>query len=76
MLLYRDAGLLILLVALQWLASLHLASRRRPLPGWLRAASRTLAVLRTPLLLPALPSLPVESAVGCAFYSARTSPAS
>ncbi|XP_034232517.1 uncharacterized protein LOC117640267 [Thrips palmi] len=57
-LLFRDAGLLILLVVLQWLVSLHLASRRRPLPGWLRSAYRALAVLRTPLLLPAVPASP------------------
>ncbi|XP_026291007.2 uncharacterized protein LOC113215587 [Frankliniella occidentalis] len=55
LLVYRDVGLLLLVVALQWLLSLRLASRTRPLSSWSQSVARGLSMLRTLLLLPVLP---------------------
>ncbi|XP_052133240.1 uncharacterized protein LOC127752322 [Frankliniella occidentalis] len=54
LLVYRDVGLLFLVVALQWLLSLRLASRTRPLSSWSQSVARGLSMLRTLLLLPVL----------------------
>ncbi|KAE8749302.1 hypothetical protein FOCC_FOCC004009 [Frankliniella occidentalis] len=51
-LVYRDVGLLLLVVALQWLLSLRIASRTRPLSSWSQSMARGLSMLRTILLLP------------------------
>ncbi|XP_026288784.1 uncharacterized protein LOC113213817 [Frankliniella occidentalis] len=52
LLVYRDVGLLLLVVALQWLLSLRIASRTRPLSSWSQSMARGLSMLRTILLLP------------------------